>query len=212
MSPIVNDVKRLRKEHSLTQQELADRAGLLRHTVAYIEDLRHEPTGASMFRIARALDMRVDEIFHYVDEQPTTIIRKAVKVATEVARGGAMVVALVALLTGGYVGSTEIQSQRAFYTGDHIRAMSLQDDVSPLLHPLRDAAWSDAERSAEAFNVGISRGYRSPVPSVLQSRTWLNKYDGLVDRAPIEDWTGWLLHDERADFLAVMPSILCYAS
>ena len=201
MCPVANDLKRLRNEAGKTQQQLADEAGLLRPTIARIEDGRNEPSAESMFRIARALGVGVADIFHLVEEQPTTIIQKAAKVATKIARGGATVFVIAALWTMGFVLVTEVQSASAFYAGNYIQAMALADEVSPLVHPLRDRWWNEAVLSAESSNVGISRGYMSPVPSVSVSRKWLNKYDGLVDRAPIDDMTGWLLHDERADFL-----------
>ena len=63
---ISNSIRRLRFDHhEMTQQELADRAECSRQTIVLLEQGRYVPSLALAFRIARAFDRSVDEIFTY---------------------------------------------------------------------------------------------------------------------------------------------------
>lgn len=63
---LTNDIRRLRFEHDeMTQEELARRAGCTRQTIIAIEQRRYAPSLELAFRIARAFDRRVEEVFHY---------------------------------------------------------------------------------------------------------------------------------------------------
>jgi DNA-binding XRE family transcriptional regulator len=53
-------VKVLREEHKLTQQELADKAGMPTATVSQLEHSRRKPTWESVVRLARALGVPTD--------------------------------------------------------------------------------------------------------------------------------------------------------
>lgn len=59
----------------LTQQDLADRVGCSRQTVHSIETGKFVPSVELALRIARALGVKVDELFE-LDETPTPIPRK----------------------------------------------------------------------------------------------------------------------------------------
>lgn len=64
---IENQVRRLRFEHSeMTQQELADRARCTRQTIIALEQGKYVPSLALAFRIARAFDRPLEEVFEYV--------------------------------------------------------------------------------------------------------------------------------------------------
>ncbi len=54
------NVKRLRKNKKITQQELADSAGVHRSTIAYTEQGRSIPKSYTLRAIARALRVKVD--------------------------------------------------------------------------------------------------------------------------------------------------------
>jgi putative transcriptional regulator len=66
---ITNDIRRLRFEHDeMTQAELARRAGCTRQTIIAIEAGKYAPSLELAFRIARAFERRVEEVFHYPTE------------------------------------------------------------------------------------------------------------------------------------------------
>jgi putative transcriptional regulator len=58
-----NHVKQHRARLELTQQGLAERAGVRRQTIIAIEKGRYVPSALLAFRIARVLGMKVDELF-----------------------------------------------------------------------------------------------------------------------------------------------------
>ena len=49
----------------MTQQELADRIGVTRQTVNAIEGNKYSPSLEVAFRIARVLDLPLEEVFQY---------------------------------------------------------------------------------------------------------------------------------------------------
>ena len=61
-----NQIRRLRFEHGeMTQQELADRARCTRQTIIALERGRYIPSLALAFRIARAFDTSLEDVFEY---------------------------------------------------------------------------------------------------------------------------------------------------
>lgn len=54
----------------MTQQALADLSGLTRQTIIAIEQGRYAPSLEAAFRIAEALQVRIDEAFQYGPEAP----------------------------------------------------------------------------------------------------------------------------------------------
>lgn len=60
--PPLPALRRLRRARSLTQQALADRAGVSRVSIARIESGRNSPGARSLRRLARALDVGVAEL------------------------------------------------------------------------------------------------------------------------------------------------------
>jgi putative transcriptional regulator len=66
---VTNDIRRLRfQRDEMTQAELAQRIGVTRQTVIAIEQGRYSPTLEMAFRIARALGVRLEDVFQYPDE------------------------------------------------------------------------------------------------------------------------------------------------
>ncbi len=66
--PIKNSVRRLRFEHGeMTQQDLADRIGMTRQTVAAIEQGKYSPSLEAAFRIARVFGLGVDDVFQWAE-------------------------------------------------------------------------------------------------------------------------------------------------
>jgi transcriptional regulator with XRE-family HTH domain len=59
---LAENVRRLRHERNITQEELAARAGIHRTQTGAIETGRHEPRVSTLVRIARALDVELSEL------------------------------------------------------------------------------------------------------------------------------------------------------
>lgn len=68
-TPVGNCIRRLRFEHGeMTQQALADACGITRQTVIALEAGRYAPSLELAFRIARAFDAGLEEVFQWRDE------------------------------------------------------------------------------------------------------------------------------------------------
>lgn len=67
---LINNIRKLRFEHGeMTQKQLADLTGCTRQTINAIEAAKYAPSLELAFKIARAFDRNVEEVFFYVDEQ-----------------------------------------------------------------------------------------------------------------------------------------------
>jgi putative transcriptional regulator len=65
-----NQIRRLRFEHGeMTQQQLADRAGVTRQTIIAIESGKYAPSLPLAFRIARTFGVPIEQVFLY--DEPT---------------------------------------------------------------------------------------------------------------------------------------------
>ena len=63
---LVNHIRRFRFERGeMTQQELADKAGVTRQTIFAIESGKYAPSLPLAFRIAKAFGVGVEEVFEY---------------------------------------------------------------------------------------------------------------------------------------------------
>ena len=64
--PISNTNRRLRFDHNeMTQQELADRIGMTRQTVAAIEQNKYSPSLEAAFRIAEVFGVEIGAVFQW---------------------------------------------------------------------------------------------------------------------------------------------------
>ena len=64
-----NNIRRLRFDNNeMTQQALADKAGVTRQTIIAIEQGKYAPSLPLAFRIARAFGVGVEDVFQF-DEQ-----------------------------------------------------------------------------------------------------------------------------------------------
>jgi putative transcriptional regulator len=62
-----NRIRRLRFEHGeMTQAELARLSGCTRQTINAIEAAKYGPSLELAFRIARAFDVGIEDVFQYV--------------------------------------------------------------------------------------------------------------------------------------------------
>ena len=64
---IENKVKQYRKAASMTQLQLAERAGVSRQTISDIETGKHDPTISVALLLARALGVKVDNLFKLIN-------------------------------------------------------------------------------------------------------------------------------------------------
>ena len=64
---IVNKVKQYRKAARMTQSQLAERAGVSRQTISDIETWKHDPTISVALLLARALGVKVDNLFKLIN-------------------------------------------------------------------------------------------------------------------------------------------------
>ncbi len=62
-------MKEYRTRHNLTQQALADRVGVRRETIIFLEQGKYNPSLRLAHNIARVLGAGIDEIFSFEDEK-----------------------------------------------------------------------------------------------------------------------------------------------
>jgi len=61
---ISNNIRRLRFDHDeMTQQQLADKVGLTRQTIAAIESSKYSPSLEAAFQIADVFGLQLSEVF-----------------------------------------------------------------------------------------------------------------------------------------------------
>jgi putative transcriptional regulator len=66
---VTNSIRALRfASGEMTQAELADRVGVTRQTIIAIEQGKYSPSLEMAFQVARAFNVRLDEVFHYPQE------------------------------------------------------------------------------------------------------------------------------------------------
>lgn len=64
--PINNTIKTLRfMNGEMTQQELADKLGVTRQTIAAIEQRKYSPSLEVAFKIAQIFNLTLEEVFSY---------------------------------------------------------------------------------------------------------------------------------------------------
>ena len=60
---MLNKIRELRKALGISQEELAKKCGVSRQTINAIENNKYDPTLSLAFRLARELELTVDELF-----------------------------------------------------------------------------------------------------------------------------------------------------
>lgn len=58
-----NRIKELRFKYHLTQQELADKVGVRRETIVFIESGKYNPSLKLAYDIAKTLKSKIEEVF-----------------------------------------------------------------------------------------------------------------------------------------------------
>ena len=70
MGRINNRIRRLRFDHNeMTQEELANRVGCTRQTIIALEQNKYIPSIELAFRVARAFDVPLEEVFQYENDE-----------------------------------------------------------------------------------------------------------------------------------------------
>jgi len=70
---ISNQIRRLRFDHGeMTQQQLADTVGVTRQTIIAIEAGKYAPSLPLAFRLARAFNTSVENVFQYQDGEASS--------------------------------------------------------------------------------------------------------------------------------------------
>ncbi len=65
-SQLTNNIRKLRFENNeMTQQKLADKAGVTRQTIIAIEGGKYSPSLTLAFKIAREFGVSVEDVFQY---------------------------------------------------------------------------------------------------------------------------------------------------
>ena len=73
---ITNNIRKLRFESAeMTQQDLAERAGVTRQTIVAIEGAKYFPSLELAFRIAAAFNKPLEEVFRYEDGESFKIAK-----------------------------------------------------------------------------------------------------------------------------------------
>jgi putative transcriptional regulator len=67
-----NNIRRLRFEKGeMTQQQLADLAGVTRQTIIAMEQGKYAPSLPLAFKIARAFGVGIEQVFEYTQTNPS---------------------------------------------------------------------------------------------------------------------------------------------
>lgn len=64
-----NNIKELRAKHNLTQQQLAEKVGVRRETIVFLEMWKYNPSLKLAFQIAKVFSLSIEEIFFFGDEE-----------------------------------------------------------------------------------------------------------------------------------------------
>ena len=66
---LTNNIRRLRFDNNeMTQQQLADKAGVTRQTIIAIESGKYAPSLPLAFKIAHAFGVKLEDVFQYKND------------------------------------------------------------------------------------------------------------------------------------------------
>lgn len=69
-------IKKFRTAHGLSQEELANRVGVRRETIIFLEKGKYNPSLRLAYRTAKVLETTIDELFSFKDEEQNTGTKK----------------------------------------------------------------------------------------------------------------------------------------
>lgn len=62
-------IKELREKRNLTQEALAEKVDVTRQTILFLEKGKYNPSLRLAYKIAKALNSKIEEIFSFEDER-----------------------------------------------------------------------------------------------------------------------------------------------
>jgi putative transcriptional regulator len=62
-------IKELRARYNLTQEQLAEKIGVRRETILFIESGKYNPSLKLAYQIAKELNSKVDDVFFFDDNE-----------------------------------------------------------------------------------------------------------------------------------------------
>ena len=69
MFKVKTKIKELRARYDLTQEALAQKVGVRRETILFIEAGKYNPSLKLAFQIAKALNSKIDDIFFFDEDE-----------------------------------------------------------------------------------------------------------------------------------------------
>ena len=61
-------MKELREKHHMTQEQLAQKVGVRRETILFLEKGKYNPSVKLAHDVAKVLDSKIEEVFLFEDE------------------------------------------------------------------------------------------------------------------------------------------------
>ncbi len=66
---VKNRIKEFRAKNNLTQEELANKVGVRRETIVFIEKGKYNPSLKLAYKIAKALNTSIEELFIFEEKE-----------------------------------------------------------------------------------------------------------------------------------------------
>jgi putative transcriptional regulator len=67
--PFTTKMKELREKHHLTQEQLAQKVGVRRETILFLEKGKYNPSLKVAHDIAKVLESRIEDVFIFEDDK-----------------------------------------------------------------------------------------------------------------------------------------------
>jgi len=71
VSAMKTRIKELREKHGLTQESLAEKIGVTRQTILFLEKGTYNPSLRLAYKIARTFNLNIEDVFSFEDEPKT---------------------------------------------------------------------------------------------------------------------------------------------
>ena len=65
--PISQNIRRIRKEKRITQEDLAKKVGVRRETIVFLEKGKYNPSLKLAYEISQVLETTIEEVFFFDD-------------------------------------------------------------------------------------------------------------------------------------------------
>ncbi|MFA9466609.1 MAG: helix-turn-helix transcriptional regulator [Velocimicrobium sp.] len=66
---LMNNIKKLRLDKEITQQQLADKVGVTNRTIIALEKGHYNPTVLLAYRIAKVFHLTIEDVFEFEKEE-----------------------------------------------------------------------------------------------------------------------------------------------